>query len=469
MNRYPLRLSALAIGVALVVVTYSLVRPPAPRVAAHPAPTGQPTTLTIAGKKGSSTWEQASPITATAEASSVPTPTPAYAPPPVPTGQPTGMTVAAVYRRVQQAISRPGLLYHATIHFTARLGQGRKIVTQVGPSLRQWVDAGHDVAREEQNGRATLLTAQRNYLRQPDSTILQVDMTGPTTCDGATVAASAVLGVTFIGCPQPGTVVQRGRYAGRPAIVLVRGTATGTWLLYLDARTFLPLAEESTGLFSEVTPPQPLQEREVFTHAFIPVHAVPAHFFDPAAFRPEAPLNRAPRGFTIDWLGAHFAGRRHLPPLVLSRVEVTQRPSGPEFILFYSSADAFGPGWWGPALVTLVEEPLARWWRLPAGSKPPYGPCWAHRDITTPRGRARILLGFENAPGPGSKSCPAPPYNRFMAIAYLGQTVVFVDAPEAQAGSRTITNPYNTRQGIERVVRALQPRVPTPGATGSNK
>ena len=209
---------------------------------------------------------------------------------------------------------------------------------------------------------------------------------------------------------------------------------------------------------SEATPPRPLRERAVVTHAFIPVHAVPAHFFDPAAFRPEAPLNRAPRGFTIDWLGAHFAGRRHLPPLVLSKVEVTQ--PGPEFILVYASADAFGPGWWGPALVTLIEQPLARWWRLPAGSKPPYGPCWAHRDITTPRGRARILLGFENAPGPGSKSCPAPPYNRFIAIAYLGQTVVLVDAPEAQAGSRTITNPYNTRQGIERVVRALQPRVP---------
>src|SRR5205085_5265522 len=153
--------------------------------------------------------------------------------------------------------------YHATIQFTARLGQGRKIVTQdpAGPPLRQWVDAGHDVAREEwQNGGATLLTAQRNYVRQSDSTT-QVEITGPSTCDGATVATSAVLGATFIGCPQPGTVVQRGRYAGRPAIVLVRGTATGTWLLYLDARTFLPLVGESTGMFSEVTPPQPLQER----------------------------------------------------------------------------------------------------------------------------------------------------------------------------------------------------------------
>src|ERR671932_1356841 len=125
MNRYRLRLSALAIGVAMVVVTYSLVRPPAPWVAAHPAPTGQPTTLTIAGKKGSSTGEQASPITATAEASSVPTPTPTYAPPPVPTGQPAGLSLAQVYQRVQQAISRPGLLYHATIQGSQHVRQGR--------------------------------------------------------------------------------------------------------------------------------------------------------------------------------------------------------------------------------------------------------------------------------------------------------------------------------------------------------
>src|SRR5919199_5530750 len=74
MNRYPLRLSALAIGVAMVVVTYSLVKPPAPWVAAHPAPTGQPTRLTI----------------------------------------------DAVYHQVQQAISRPGLLYQATIRETSQ-------------------------------------------------------------------------------------------------------------------------------------------------------------------------------------------------------------------------------------------------------------------------------------------------------------------------------------------------------------
>src|ERR687887_1600840 len=101
MNRYPLRLIAPTIGVAMIVGTYSLVRPPAPRVAAEPAPTGQPTTLTTPPPSGP-----------------VPTPTPTYAPPPVPTGQPAGLSLAQVYQRVQQAISRPGLLYPATIHIT---------------------------------------------------------------------------------------------------------------------------------------------------------------------------------------------------------------------------------------------------------------------------------------------------------------------------------------------------------------
>jgi hypothetical protein len=473
MNRYPLRLSALAIGVAMVVGTYSLVRPPAPRVAAQPAPTGQPTTLTTPPPSGP-----------------VPTPTPTYAPPPVPTGQPAGLSLAQVYQRVQQAISRPRLLYHATIQTTARLGQGRNIVTQVGPPLRQWVDARHDVAREEQNGsarlsippQATLLTAQRNYHRDETKPDGQAEISGPSTCAGATVATSAVLGATFIGCPQPGTVVQRGRYAGRPAIVLVRGTATETWLLYLDARTFLPLAGEITGLLSEVTPPQPLQERMVFTHAFIPVHAVPAHFFDPATFfRPEAPLNRAPRGFTIGWLGAHFAGRRHLPPLVLSQVEVAQAPAcstaptagcvlrkgklptqpRPEFILEYPSADAVS----GPALVTLIET-RATW----NSRSRPFGPCVARQNITLPRERASIFMGWDsNGALHLRPPCPTRPFDRFFAYVLLGQTVIHVDAPGAQAGSRTITSPYNTRQAIEVIVRALRPRVPTHGTTGSNK
>jgi hypothetical protein len=40
--------------------------------------------------------------------------------------------------------------------------------------------------------------------------------------------------------------------------------------------------------------------------------------------------------------------------------------------------------------------------------------------------------------------CPTRPYDRFMALAYLGQTMVFVDAPVATVD----TNRYNTREGM---------------------
>src|SRR5438105_14117793 len=64
------------------------------------------------------------------------------------------------------------------------------------------------------------------------------------------------------------------------------------------------------------------------------------------------------------------------------------------------------------------------------------GPCWARYEITLPHGRASI--------------CP-----RRGALAYLGQTMVF-----AYAGGG-----YNTREGMEVVVRALRPRVPAKGET----
>ena len=318
------------------------------------------------------------------------------------------------------------------------------------------------------------MTAQGRYTHQQGQ---QVTAVRPLACPGATLAASAVL--SNFGCPtytgQSTTVVQQGRYGGHPAIVLISsGTSCGDdgcsasiSRLYLDPHTFLPIAQETTGQMNFGPGRiQPLRGRWVYVHTFVPAHAVSARFFDPAAIgyvTPEAQLNHVPRGFTVYWLGARFAGGRGLPPLVPEQVEMAE-PGGPgyQFILSYAPAD--DPH--GPAAVRLQEWPLARWWRARWS---PYGPCWAHRDITTPRGRARILLGFDPAPGPGSKSCPAPPYNRFNAIAYLGQTVVFVDAPGFTAGTRSGVSPYNTRKGIEMVVRALQPRVPTHGTTGSNR
>jgi hypothetical protein len=83
----------------------------------------------------------------------VPTPVPTFGPPPIPTGQPAGLSLAQVYQRVQQAISRPGLLYHATIHITGQMGQAGAMTVYTSTStITQWVDARRNVAREEEMG-----------------------------------------------------------------------------------------------------------------------------------------------------------------------------------------------------------------------------------------------------------------------------------------------------------------------------
>src|SRR2546421_2997886 len=95
--------------------------------------------------------------------------------------------------------------------------------------------------------------------------------------------------------------------------------------LYLDPHTFLPIAQETTGqVNSSPGQIQPMRARWVYAHTFVPAHAVPAHFFDPAAIGyvpPENQLNHVPRGFTIYWLGTHVAGVRGLPPLLLTKVD----------------------------------------------------------------------------------------------------------------------------------------------------
>jgi hypothetical protein len=63
------------------------------------------------------------------------------------------------------------------------------------------------------------------------------------------------------------------------------------------------------------------------------------------------------------------------------------------------------------------------------------GLCSVRHEITLPHGRASLCDRW--------------------ALAYLGQTMVFVSAGGG----------YNTREGMEVVVRALRPRVPATGET----
>jgi hypothetical protein len=129
-----------------------------------------------------------------------------------------------VYRRVQQTISRPGLLYQATIRETYQQDG-----THTTATITQRVDARHNVAREEVQFvpagahslmQTMLLTHEGRYLRRPDGEVVWTS-SGVATCPGATLAASVVLGSDVVfRCPDSAqhvtATVQQGQFAGHP-------------------------------------------------------------------------------------------------------------------------------------------------------------------------------------------------------------------------------------------------------------
>ena len=92
------------------------------------------------------------------------------------------LTVAEVYGRTTQTLTRPGLLYHATIQRELWYGAGAPpvVVTE-----ELWVDAGRDVARAEVHAvpggappgqpppgpLVTLATATGTYMRASDGQV----------------------------------------------------------------------------------------------------------------------------------------------------------------------------------------------------------------------------------------------------------------------------------------------------------
>ena len=172
--------------------------------------------------------------------------------------------------------------------------------------------------------------------------------------------------------------------------------------------------------------------------------------------------DRPPLGFPAYWLGAGFPGAAGVPPLELWKVErynPTDRPWDSDQVrLDYTRADE-PPG--GQPVVRLTEYARAVWATRPPLAEGPDGPCWAQQEVPLPQGRATLFLGF-SWPGsvpPPPDACPVDrPHDRFLAHVYLGETVVVVE-------------PWSwldqTREGLEAIVRALQPREPGGGAPAS--
>jgi DNA-binding CsgD family transcriptional regulator len=263
---------------------------------------------------------------------------------------PSELTVEEVYRRVDEALAQSGRIYHAKIE-----GSGVGLVPYE-TTEEQWVDASRQIARKETVSEAQTGDGPRHFqataIHRPDATFLKDNERStdrrPMLCYGASLAASVV-----IGCPGPTTTqtmtVARGSYGGREAVVLIsegtsRGsdeTTTFTARLYLDARTYLPLASTSDG---EVDSGQrrPASSKTTYTTSWVQRDSLPADFFEPAAIGympPDAQAAiRNASDLQVYWLGPEFSAPNVERLVLRSSVAAPNRGAPYRYSLTYARA-----------------------------------------------------------------------------------------------------------------------------------
>jgi hypothetical protein len=402
----------------------------------------------------------------------------------------SSLTLEDVYSRLAQAITRPGSVFHASMSYdVAELGAFQVEVwvdLPRGLTRYEWVPSPALMESADVAEYVSIVAGDIEYFRNPD----RASKRGATTCLGAdSPALSAILGCGFL--PEDATArIETGvQYEGRAGVALVtEGASEGAEetatsfasRLYLDETSFLPLARTwkstSGGETVEFTVP--------YDTDFLSIDSLPEDIFDPAslAYTEEDPaqvLDVADLGITIYWLGREFPGEGDLPPLSLARV-FTPGPwpsegPGDKAQLEYEAADDE----FGSVLVTLREWSLDEWKAAAdrsIGGLPWQGPCVETTELDLEGGRAVIFMGYETEPlappapvaagttlvptpelpSPPTE-CPEGPFDRFMTHAYLGSTVVLVNAPISPSGG-ALPGPYNSLEGMEAVLKALRPR-----------
>jgi hypothetical protein len=263
---------------------------------------------------------------------------------------PSELTVEEVYRRVDETLVQAGRIYHAKIESS---GVG---IVPYETTEEQWVDASRHVARKETVSEAQTGDGPRHFqatsLHRPDVTLLKDDERSterrPMLCYGADLAASAVSGCSGPTTTQTMTVAN-GSYGGRKAVVLIsegtsRGsdeTTTFTARLYLDAKTYLPIASISEGEV-DFGQRQPASSKTTYTTSWVQRDALPADFFEPAAIGydppdPQAAIRNA-ADLQVYWLGPEFPAPNVERLILRSSVAAPTRGVPYRYSLIYARA-----------------------------------------------------------------------------------------------------------------------------------
>jgi hypothetical protein len=425
--------------------------------------------------------------------------------PDTPAADLTTLTLEDAYSRLAEAITRPGFVFHAVMTMTSEYGADP---ASNAYQMEAWIDMERGFARlhmpTESGSEPQIIVgdaAYRSFSAPIPEVEERVERYGAPNCEGTDSAAlSTILAPDCYAAVTSASVDTDAEYEGRGAIVVITDvespgddwTQVYTYRLYLDRETFLPLAARGEGVMERWQDEQKVSHPFSFTvrfeHDFLALDSLPLDFFDPASlgYVPVDPLDRLAEidpQLTLYWLGETFSGQDDLPPLMLSAVHIPEGPpshieeQSPRYkvSLQYPTADEeFGPRvtlreWtledWerylslsgaGPAPEPTAGPPVTRfiaWWQ---------SPCVQTQEVSLDNGRATIFMGYHSQPFDVSElegfPCPTGAFDEFIAHVYLGSTVIEVSATGQTVRGEYVENPYNSLEGMQRLVKALEAR-----------
>ncbi len=418
----------------------------------------------------------------------------------------SGLTADDVFARLEEALTREGAVFHATMKVAVADGEAQSFGTN-----EAWLDMERGVGRGEwpkDPSWSADVTERVTIIIREDVLYLsdgyEAWSSKAEQCPGVKSAVLANLVFYCEEIPQasPPQVDAEAEYEGTAAVALVyQESANGSGQeggnetitsFYIDRETFLPLA-----WITEFGAPGSDRGGKIITrydYEFVPVDSLPPDFFDPSSIGyvkedPEAPLDDPNLGVTVYWLGREFSPGGGLPPLALSRTLGVRPPGGgpgDRAMLEYQPT-AGGPTvilqlWRLEDWEQFLETSLGQlWWD---------SPCVQGKELQLDAGRAVIFMGYEPehelplaepvpiepgeepsptptrrpSPTPAVIECPvAQDFDRFLAHVYLGDTVVAVNAPLClSCVGRTIgsdqPDPYDSLEGMDAIAKGLIPR-----------
>lgn len=327
-----------------------------------------------------------------------------------------------VFARTEASIAQPGMVLHvvATIDTTQGprqfTGHEESWIDVAKASVRSEVTTEFGATAETYRTAVSIVHRGSWYLRPAEG---PARLRQAQTCRGTDDAVLALILACRGALEASTTIIQPGQvWQGRPAVAIVTTgdepgpgeTTSFTDTLYLDATSYLPLALVTDGTVTSDGVSAPLHVVKRYETALVPFVSLPAGVFSPTSIDyverdPEQPLRDSGAGVAVAWLGRTWEPGGGRPPLALRSALVlddsASRLTGYRVAMEYAPRDDPFAG----AAFSFEEWDRAAWDN--AGSHP----------------------------------------DRRGLVAYVGDTVVVIDAPAS--------SPYASPDALDAIARAL--------------